>query len=192
MHKTTVRRALYLPVAALLGLSLVACGGSSKKSGDTGSFSTGSSTPTQSPGAGPTQALSKGEFVVNMNAVCAAVDSQRRALPTPSGLTDYPAIAANLSGTLRILPSFIAKAEGLVNQSVDKAQLTTKWLALEKSDYAATKPIAERMVADSTAKNASRVQADGAALSAAPDHSATIAQFMTGYGLTACATLETS
>lgn len=140
------------------------------------------------PSAGGT--LSKAEFVSKMNAVCAAIDSQRQALPQPSGLTDYTAISANLSGTLRLLPALISQADQLIGRTADKATLTTNWLSLEKSDFAAVKPIAERMVTDSNAKDAQKVAADGEALSGAPNHSDTIASFMTSYGLTSCATME--
>jgi hypothetical protein len=137
--------------------------------------------------AGP---LSKTEFISKMNAVCSALNTQRQALPQPSGLTDYTAISANLSGTLRLLPALINQADQLIGRTADKAALTTNWLSVEKSDFAAIKPIAERMVADSNAKNADKVAADGEALSGAPNHSDTIATYMTSYGLTSCATLE--
>jgi hypothetical protein len=134
--------------------------------------------------------LTKAEFVSKMNAVCAAINSQRQALPQPSGLTDYTAISANLSGTLRLLPALISQADQLIGRTADKASLTTNWLSLEKSDFAAVKPIAERMVTDSNAKDAEKVASDGEALSGAPNHSDTIASFMTSYGLTSCATME--
>jgi hypothetical protein len=163
----------------LAGLSVAGCSGSSKKPG---SFA--STLPSTA------STLTKAEFVTKMNAVCSAIDTQRKALPTPSGLTDYPAISANLSGTLRILPSFIAQADALVNRSPDRDLLNRSWLSIEKSDFATIKPIAERMVTDSNAKDATKVAADGEALSGAPDHSDTIATFMSGYGLTTCASLE--
>ena len=167
-------------LVVLAGLSLAGCSGSSKKPGG---FST--SLPSTA------STLSKADFVSRMNAVCAAIDTQRKALPTPSGLTDYPAISANLSGTLRILPAFIAQADSLVSRSPDRDLLNRSWLSIEKSDFATIKPIAERMVTDSNAQDASKVAADGEALSGAPDHSDTIATFMSGYGLTSCASLET-
>lgn len=162
----------------LLVLAVTGCSSSKKP----GSFAS------TLPSTGGT--LTKAEFVSKMDAVCSAIDSQRKALPQPSGLTDYPAISANLSGTLRLLPSLISQADQLIGRTTDKATLTTNWLSIEKSDFAAVKPIAERMVADSNAKNADKVAADGEALSSAPNHSDTIATFMTGYGLTSCATLE--
>jgi hypothetical protein len=168
-------------LVVLAALSVAGCSGSSKKAGG---FAT--SLPSTA------STLSKAEFVTKMNAVCTAIDTQRKSLPTPSGLTDYPAISANLSGTLRILPSFIAQADKLVTRSPDRDLINRSWLSIEKADFATIKPIAERMVADSNAKDAAKVEADGEALSSAPDHSDTIATFMTGYGLTSCASLEQS
>jgi hypothetical protein len=176
------RLAVCVPVAVALCLTAAGC--SSKKNSGPAFASTLPSTTAAT--------LTKAEFVTKMNAVCSAVDTQRKALPTPSGLTDYPNIVSNLSGTLRLLPSFIAQADQLINRSPDKAELTTKWLAIEKSDFATTKPLAERMIADSVAKNAAKVATDGEALSSAPDHSSTIASFMTSYGLTSCAALESA
>jgi hypothetical protein len=166
---------------AVLAAGIAGCSSSSKKSGEFASTlpSTAST-------------LTKAEFVSKMNAICTAIDTQRKALPTPSGPTDYLAIAANLSGTLRILPSFIAQADQLVTRSPDRDSLNRNWLSIEKSDFATIKPIAERMVVDSNAKDSAKVSADGEALSSAPDHSSTIATFMTGYGLTSCASLEQS
>lgn len=183
MPMTTTRRALCAAAALLLGASLVGCSGSSGNK--SGSFA--SNLPTAATGM-----LTKADFLSKMNAVCSAVDTQRKALPTPSGLDDYPNIIANLSGTLRLLPSFISQADALVQRSSDKAELTEKWLTFERSDFAAVKPIAQRMVADSTAKDSAKVAADGEALSGAPDHSSAIAAFMNSYGLTTCATLEAS
>ncbi|MGI8667168.1 MAG: hypothetical protein ACR2N4_14270 [Jatrophihabitans sp.] len=181
MPTTTGRRVLCLAAAVLLASGLAGCSSSSK---DKGSF------PTALPSTDSTSTLSKTDFLARMNAVCSAIDAQRKALPTPAGLTDYPNIAANLSGTLRILPAYLTQAEVLVRRSADKAELTSKWIAVEQSDFATIKPIAERMVADSTAKDEAKVSEDGEELSTVPDHSSTIADYLTGYGLTSCASLE--
>lgn len=183
MRMTTTRRVLCTAAALAVGLGSAGCSGSKDKPG---TFATSVST------ANTTTGLSKADFILKMNAVCSAVDQQRKALPTPSGLTDYPVIAQNLSGTLRILPAFISQADALVQRSPDKAALNTNWLDIEKADFTAIKPIAERMVTDSNAKDSAKVAADGEALSSAPDHSSTIATYMTSYGLTNCATLESS
>ncbi|MDQ2957230.1 MAG: hypothetical protein M3Y42_09725 [Actinomycetota bacterium] len=183
MRATATRRVLCAATAVLLGLSVAGCSGSSKSK--PGTFA---STLPSATGASGT--LTKTEFLNKMNSVCAAIDTERKVLPTPSGPTDYANIAANLSGTLRLLPAFIAQADALVQRSPDKVELNAKWLSIEKADFAAVKPLAEKMVADSDAKDATKVPADGEALSGAPDHSATIADYMTSYGLTECATLE--
>jgi hypothetical protein len=183
MPMTTTRRVLCATAALAVGLGIAGCTSGKDKPGTFASTVPSTDTAT---------ALSKADFITKMNAVCAAIDQQRKALPTPSGLTDYPVIAQNLSGTLRILPSFISQADALVQRSPDKTALDTNWLDLEKADFAAVKPIAERMVADSTAKDSAKVAADGEALSSAPDHSSAIATYMTSYGLTSCATLESS
>ncbi len=182
MRMPATRRTLWVATALLFGLSLAACSGSKK--GSSGTFA--SVVPT----VDSTSTLSKAEFISKMNSVCAAIDQQRRALPTPAGLTDYPNIISNLTGTLRILPTLIKQADVLIQRSPDRATLTSQWLAIEKADFAVVQPIAQKMVADSTTKDATKVAADGEALSNAPNHSADIAAFMTSYGLTSCATLE--
>ena len=127
-----------------------------------------------------------------MNAVCTVTNTNRAALPVPTSETDYAKISANLEGTLLLIPTFISEAEALVGQSADKAELTAKWISFEKSDFAAIKPIAQRMVDASKAKDSAKVKKIGAELDAAPNHSEAMARFMTTYGLTACANLETS
>jgi hypothetical protein len=126
-----------------------------------------------------------------MNALCSAVDAQVQALPKPASATDYTAISTNLTGTLRVLPVFLSHAEKLVAKSAERVALERNWLAVERADYAATKPIAERTVADSNAHNAAKVQVDVQALATAPDHSSSLAAYLRDYGLTSCASLET-
>lgn len=96
------------------------------------------------------------------------------------------------SPALRLLPVFIAHAETLIAKSDDRPALERNWLAIERADYAAVKPIAERTVADSNARNAARVKADVQALDAAPDHSSSLAVYLRNYGLTSGASLESS
>ncbi len=218
---TRTRTASWLAPCALLGLALTGCGGSSShsaagsaststsnstgtssaatSSAGTGSASTGpaASNPSApafaSTSAGSqTSRLSKPDFLIRMNALCSAVDAQRKALPTPAGPTDYAAISTNISATMRLLPSLISHAEALIAQSADRALLEKNWLSVEKADYAVIKPIAQRLVTDSNAHDAAKVRADGAALDAAPDHSRGLSTFLTGYGLSSCASLESS
>jgi hypothetical protein len=191
----------------VLGLVLTGCGGSSSKSAapatspasSTPSTSAGSATATSSsPASGfastsagtPKGVLSKPDFLIKMNAVCSAVDAQGKALPTPRGATDFTAIITNLSGNLRLFPSYMSHAEALVAQTAEHAELEKNWLAVEKADFAAFKPVALRTIADSKAHNAAKVQADANALSALADHSSTLAAYLKGFGLTSCAALE--
>ena len=191
----------------LVGVLLAGCGGNSSKSAapagspsSSGHASTAasstvatSSTPPAfaSTSAGtPAGPMSKPNFLIAMNALCSAVDAQRQALPNPASTTDYPTISVHLSGTLRLLPVFFAHAETLTAKSVDRAALERNWLAIKKADFAATKPIAERTLADSNARNAAKVQADLQALDAAPNHRNTLATYLQNYGLTSCANLE--
>jgi hypothetical protein len=134
--------------------------------------------------------LSKPDFLIEMNKKCKMFSDQVKALPTPTAATDFDAITTNLTATLRLWPSFIAQAEVLVNKSAERAILQKNWLAVEKADLAAFTPLAQRMVADSKAHNAAKVQADANALSAVPDHSSTLEAYLSGYGLTNCAELQ--
>ncbi len=185
---------------ALLGLVLAGCGGSSSHSTAAGSAAStpAGSAASSSPATGfastsagtPAGHLSKADFVIRTNALCSAVDAQRKALPTPASATDFAAISTNLTGSMRLLPSLISHAQTLVAQSADQANLEKNWLSVERADYAMAQPIVERMVADSNAHDAAKVQADGDALDAMPDHSSSLIAFLTGYGLSSCASLE--
>jgi len=138
----------------------------------------------------PTGVLSKPDFLIKMNAFCSAVDAQRQALPTPKGATDFAAISVNLSGTMRLLPSLISHAEALMKPFAQRAELEKNWLDVERADYAAMKPIAERMIADADAHDAAKVQADADAMTAVPDHSAILISYLKDFGLDSCAHLE--
>jgi hypothetical protein len=203
----TVGATSSLASLALLGLLLAGCVGTSAKSAapagspsSSGHTSTAASNTAPASSSAPAFAstsagtpagpLSKPNFLIAMNALCSAVDAQRQALPTPTSATDYPAITTNLTGTLRLLPVFISHAETLIAKSVDRAALERNWLAIERADFAVVKPIAQRTVADSNARNAAKVQADLEALDAAPNHSSTLAAYLRDYGLASCASLE--
>jgi hypothetical protein len=205
MTRTTA--ALLAPVALLGGL-LAGCGSSSNSAtpagSSSGSPSVSSSAPSSSatssspaPGFASTSAgtphgvLSKPDFLIDMNALCSAVDAQVQALPTPTGATDFAAISTNLSGILRIQPVYIAHAAVLVARTAQHAELEKNWLAVERADYAAFKPIAAQMIKDSTAHDPAKVSDDANALSAAPDHGSTLATYLTDFGLPSCAHLET-
>jgi hypothetical protein len=202
---------------ALLGLVLAGCGGSSVQSGaqagSAASSSSASSSPAPSgsasaPGSavGPTPApgfastsagtpkgvLSKPNFLIQMNAVCSAVDAQRQALPTPTSVTDFATISLNLTGTMRLVPSLISHAERLIAQTAQRAELQKNWIALEKADYAAIKPIADRMVAHSNARDAAKVEADAKAMAAVPNHNSGLVAYLKDYGLASCANLHSN
>ncbi|MDQ1721525.1 MAG: hypothetical protein QOI26_1259 [Pseudonocardiales bacterium] len=195
----------WLAPLALLAVVLGGCGGPSSRSAapagspssPVSSASSGSAAgSTPAPGFASTSAgtpsgvLSKPDFLIKMNALCSAVDAQRQALPTPTGATDFAAISVNITGTMRLLPSLISHAEALIAQTAQRAELEKNWLAVERADYAATKPIAERMVADSNARDAAKVQADADAMSAAPNHSSSLMAYLNDFGLSSCAHLE--
>jgi hypothetical protein len=207
MTKRTAAR--WPALLALLGLLLAGCGGSSSKSAapaTTGSSaspsasasagSSGASPSSPAPGFASTSAgtpsgvLSKPDFLISMNAKCKAFTAQVKALPIPTSATDFDAVTTNLTATLRLVPSYISQAEALVKQSAERAVLEKNWLAVEKADFAGFKPVAQRMIADSKAHNAAKVQADANALSAVPDHSDTLAAYLSGFGLYSCAELE--
>ena len=135
-------------------------------------------------------ALSKADSSSKMNAVCSAVYASARRCRAVRADRLHGDLGQPRPAPYGCCRRFITQADQLVGRSSDRATLTKNWLSIEKSDFAAVKPIAERMVADSNAKNADKVAADGEALSNAPNHSDTIATFMTSYGLTNCATLE--
>jgi hypothetical protein len=196
---------------AVLGLVLAGCDGSSSNSAapasssvssSTGS-STGSSSPAPTPGSStpapgfastsagtPKGVLSKPDFLIEMNRLCSTYHAKVKALPTPTAATDFAAISANLSGTLQLGPSFISRAEALIARAAERAALEKNWLAVEKADFAASKPLLERMLADSKAHDAAKVQADANALSALPDHSSRLVTYLNGFGLSSCAQLE--
>lgn len=204
---TTTPAAWWPAPLVLLGLVVAGCGGSSSKSASpapspSGSNATSSASSaaasSSSPASGfastsagtPSGVLSKPDFLIDMNTLCRSFSARVKALPTPTGATDFDAITTNLTANLRLAPSFLSQAEALVDQAAERAVLQKNWLAVEKADYAAFKPVAQRMVAHSKDRDAAKVQADANALSALPDHSKALATYLAGYGLSDCATLE--
>jgi hypothetical protein len=171
----------YVIVAAVAGLSasgLSGCSSSTKSSQD--------SPPSTTKAA----SLTKPQFISQTNAMCRSFDAQRKALPTPSSASDYAALVTSVDGNLKLVPAFLSQAKALVAQSADKDELTTKWVSIEESDFVASKPLLQKMLAAGQAKDAGAVQSAAQEIDAAPDHSADFATFMTSYGLTDCATLE--
>lgn len=193
--------------AALAVLVLAGCGSSSSQSaapaGSGTASSTGPSSSAPAPGSStpapgfastsagtPPGVLSKTDFLIDMNAKCKAFGAQVKALPVPTGATDFTVITTNLTGTLRLWQAYLSQAEALVEKSAERAVLQKNWLMVEKADYAAFRPVAQRMIADSKARHAAKVQADANALSAVPRHASTLAAYLKEYGLYSCAELE--
>jgi hypothetical protein len=176
-------------VAMALGACvLAACSSSGSKSpaGDTTSQAT-----TQSAGTTPTTSgLTKSEFVSKADALCHTIVVKTDALPQPSGATDYAAIIATGEEALALFPPWLAKEQALVAQSSDKDELTAKWLAVEESDFNAQQPLLAQLVAAAKAKQTDKVGSIADQLNKAPTHSDSIAAYLTGYGLTECAKLE--
>jgi glucose/arabinose dehydrogenase len=182
--------AVTIGLALVTATALAGCGSAGASHGTAGSASATSSAT--APASASTGTLSKTEFVTKMDAVCTAIDAKRKALPTPSGPSDFAALTAYTEGTLALFPAYFSQASALVAQSADKAELQAKWLDVEKSDFSAQQVAAEKLLTASKEKNAALVSQYTSQLSAASDHSSEIAAFMTTYGLTSCAALESS
>ena len=195
----------------LAALILTGCGGSSSKSASPatspatpvisstpGSSASSATASSSSPAPGfastsagtPKDVLSKPDFLIDMNNICKTFTARVKALPTPTAATDFDAVTTNLTGTLRLRPAFLSQAEALVDRSAERAVLRKNWLAVDTADFAAFKPVAQRMIIHSKARDAAKVQADANALSALPDHSDTVAAYLRGFGLSSCADLE--
>lgn len=199
--------------ALALAVLLAGCGGQSQPTGPAAaspsspSSPTGPSNPTSpapapsggrpAPGFASTSAgsrrdvISKPDFLIDANAVCSAADARRRALPEPTGATDYDAIVANLTGILRIRPDLLTRAEALVVRAGERAELERRWLDVERADFAAFEPAARRLVDAARAHDPDRTAAASADLSAVPDHDSAVAAYLTGFGLADCARLYT-
>jgi hypothetical protein len=162
---------------AVLPLVLVAaCGGSR---------STATSSASLPPGT-----MSKAVTITQLDAVCKATDAKITALPVAKGRSDYPALLSDFTGTLAIFQAYFAQVQLLVDQSVDRARLTSKWLALEQGDFAVSQPILEQMVQAIQAKDDASIAAAQKKLSAAPDHTDEIISFFRSYGLKDCVTMQ--
>lgn len=163
-------------------------------SSETGGFPSTSEAPTseaptntESSGSGT---VSKAEFVSRMNVVCAGV-SRTLAASAPKSLTDYPALRDFAAATLTLFQAYITQAKTLAAKTADRAELNDKWISVEEADFNRGKPLLIQLVAAADAKDKAKIDALESQVGALPDHSAAIASFMTGYGLTDCAQLET-
>jgi hypothetical protein len=134
--------------------------------------------------------LSKAAFLSQTNTLCSSVYAKVSKLVTPSDPTDYPALIAYTKSALDLFPPFSRQTKALVARSPDKEELTAKWVALDESDYAAQKPLLNQLLAAAEAKKAADVQRLESALQNTPDHSDAEAKYLTSYGLTECAKLQ--
>lgn len=185
---------------AAIAVGLTACSDSKTGSGSGGSTgaagSTGSTTtPAPASSAPETQggaALSKADFITQMDKVCSDVKRQLDAVPKPSSADDFADLNALAKATLTLFPPYITAAGALVTKTADAEELTDKWVAVEESDFEKTQPLLAQMVDATQAQDGTKVHALVSQLQGAPDHSTEIAGFMTTYGLTDCAALESS
>lgn len=135
-------------------------------------------------------ALSKADFLTQMNAVCSEVNDATNKLPQPASPSDFATVIANLGGTEKLFDPFLAKVDALVPRSPDSAQLQAKWVTPEKAELSRFRAAADTVIADARAGDATKVGQDINALGEANSNSAAIASYLTSYGLTGCAALE--
>ena len=179
------RPAVSFALAAACAVTMAGCASSSKHtSAAAGSNTSATASPT------PSTALSKAAFITQADAICTKIDAQLSALPNPAGEQDYPAMAANLEGSVALFKSYISQVQPLADQTADAAELNSKWLTLEKEDFAKAEPLVTKMIAALKAKDAAQIKAIGDQLDAQPDRSKEYAAELTSYGLTSCAKLE--
>ncbi|HEY3715541.1 MAG TPA: hypothetical protein VGL39_13530 [Jatrophihabitantaceae bacterium] len=193
------RATAYVAVVAAAGI-VAAC----SSSGSAKSDNTGTTTPAATPAAtsaapSTTQhattseasgQLSKTEFIAQANTLCTSLDAKVKMLPTPSSLTDYPAIVTYTRAALDWFPPFSGRAKALVARSADTDELTAEWITLDESDYAAQKPLLAQLLAAAQAKQSAKVEQLYSALDNTPDHSDAEAAYLNSYGLTECAKLD--
>jgi hypothetical protein len=168
-------RRLLLPVLAA-ALALTAC--SSTKHG----------TPASSPAAPTGAMLSKADFLTQMNALCKSTNDAVTAAGSPSGPTDYAAIEAFVPKVIAVHATFTTQAAALVARSSDAAALTTNFLQADARDTATVLPLLNRMLAAAQARDSATVTTVGNQLSNVNDQK--VIDYLKGYGLTECATLE--
>jgi hypothetical protein len=177
MPRQTARRGLLVGLLVTAALAVAACGSSG-----------GPAAPTTAPPG----MLTKAQFVTQADAVCKDTDAKLSALPQAKDNNDYSALLTDFTSTLAIYPAYFAQAERLVAQSTDRAELTRKWLKVEEGDFAASKPIIEKIIAALQAKDDSAVTSANRKLQAAPNHTDDLIVFFKSYGLSACASLESA
>jgi hypothetical protein len=135
--------------------------------------------------------ISKPDFLIEANALCSAADDQLQALPDPTAATDYTGVITSVSGVLRIESALISRAEALVARTGERAELEKRWLDVERADFAAFRPPAQRAIDAARRHDHAKVQDAADDLSAVPNHDAAVRAYLTGYGLADCAELYT-
>lgn len=153
------------------------------------SNSSGASGGSSSSPSGSGGALSKAAFVTEMNAVCSSI-SKTLERSLPSSDTDYPALRAFFTETLALYQTYITQAKRLAAETADAELLNQKWISIEEADFDRAKPVLLQLIVAASNEDKAKIDQLEAQLNKLPDHSGAIAQFMTGYGLTDCATLE--
>lgn len=175
-------RSLILVTAAAT-LAVTACS-SSKKSTEA------STTPTSSSPSPSSSLLSKADTITQADAICATTKTKSDAIPSPKSETDYAGLKTAITQSITLHDEFFTAISAVVDKSADASELHAKWLDVEKADFDAFKPIAEKFIAAVDAKNQTEIQAQSAALDKAPDHTTEYASFLKTYGFTSCYDLE--
>jgi len=181
-------------VIAAAGIVAACSSSGSAKSDNTGATPPATTTVAPSSTVSTTAAgtLAKADFVSKANALCASTYPKVHPGPAPTSATDYVATAKYAQVTLDEFPPFSQKAKALVARSADKDELTAKWIAVDEADVAAEKPLLQQLIAAANAHEEAKVQQIEDQLGSAPDHSEQTGTYLTSYGLTECAKLETS
>jgi hypothetical protein len=175
---TTTARRLGCAIALSLALTtgLAACSTSSSSS--------------SAPSTDAAGQLTKAATITRLDAVCLATDTKLRALPQAKNRQDYAALLTDFSSTGPIFDAYFAQVTPLVAQSVDRDKLTTKWLAVEKDDYARQQPLVNDMISALQAKNDSSISAVEKQLEKVTVHTGDIVGFFRQYGLHDCADMQ--
>ena len=160
---------------------------SSTSPADTSSSATSATTADSSAATG-----SKAVFITKAEALCASTAVKAKAVPDPTGPTDYAAIENYTKSVLSLAPSFYSELTILAAGTPDSAELNSKWIAVEKSDLAVATPILQKLSQAAASKDEADATTLFTQLGALPDNSDTVSAFLTSYGLPTCAAFEGS
>lgn len=185
---------LVLLSVALGTATLTACSSTTSGSG-TGSSATpttAAATSTTASATTSTDSSTATGVTTRLEALCAATNAKVKQLPTPSGPTDFAAIATWAPQTLILHAEFVASAQKLLAGGTDTAELRTRFIGADSADFDRAAPIIAQMGPAARAHDAARLSMLVDSLTKLPDHSTAIANYLTSKGLTACADLESS